>query len=141
MNKASRRELLAGMVAAGAVAGVDVNSFAQAAKTQPANGLKICIFSKHFQWTDCKEEEALSAEIGFDGVNLTVRDGGHVLPERVEQDLHKAVETVRQAGLSVGLGGADGGRPTLTIPKEQLVSIMRRDLKYVKGLMQEAPLL
>jgi L-ribulose-5-phosphate 3-epimerase len=40
-----------------------------------------------------------------------------------------------------GLGGADGGKPTLTIPKQQLVVAMRRDLNYHKGLMKQAQLL
>jgi sugar phosphate isomerase/epimerase len=42
-----------------------------------------------------------AADIGFDGVDLTVRPGGHVWPERVEEDLPKAVQAVRAAGLDV----------------------------------------
>jgi sugar phosphate isomerase/epimerase len=41
------------------------------------------------------------AEAGFRAVDLTVRPGGHVLPERVEDDLPRAVETLRRAGLTV----------------------------------------
>jgi sugar phosphate isomerase/epimerase len=41
------------------------------------------------------------SEIGFDGVDLTVRPQGHVLPERVEEDLPKAVEAVNKAGKKV----------------------------------------
>ena len=41
------------------------------------------------------------AELGFDGVDLTVRPQGHVLPERVEADLPKAVEAVSKAGKKV----------------------------------------
>ncbi len=37
-----------------------------------------------------------AAEIGFDGVDLTVRPKGHVLPERVENDLPKVVEAIRK---------------------------------------------
>lgn len=63
--------------------------------------LKICVFSKHFQWTDWSETAALAREIGFDGIDFTVRKGGHVLPERVEQDLPRAVEIAHKAGLDV----------------------------------------
>jgi sugar phosphate isomerase/epimerase len=42
----------------------------------------------------------VAAEIGFDGVDLTVRPKGHVLPERVEGDLPKAVEAIRKTGLA-----------------------------------------
>ena len=39
--------------------------------------------------------------IGFDGVDLTVRAKGHVLPERVTEDLPRAVRAIRAHGLSV----------------------------------------
>jgi sugar phosphate isomerase/epimerase len=42
-----------------------------------------------------------AAQIGFDGVDLTVRPEGHVLPERVEEDLPKAYEAVKKAGLQI----------------------------------------
>ncbi|HEY6987691.1 MAG TPA: hypothetical protein VH369_04870 [Bryobacteraceae bacterium] len=63
--------------------------------------LKICVFSKHFQWTGIKEAAAIAKDLGFDGVDLTVRKGGHVEPARVESDLPSAVEAVRAAGLEV----------------------------------------
>jgi sugar phosphate isomerase/epimerase len=59
----------------------------------------LCAFSKHFQWLSVPEAARLCAEIGFDAVDLTVRSGGHVLPERVDGDLPRAVEAVRAAGL------------------------------------------
>ena len=40
-----------------------------------------------------------AAEIGFEGVSLTVRPRGHVLPENVERDLPRAVEALKKAGL------------------------------------------
>jgi len=69
------------------------------AKNQDA--FKISIFSKHLQWLDYTAMAEVSAEIGFDGVDLTVRPGGHVLPERVEEDLPAAVLAVEKAGLKV----------------------------------------
>lgn len=62
---------------------------------------KICIFSKHLQWLNYQEMAKVSAEIGFDGVDLTVRHNGHVEPERVAEELPKAVKAVEQAGLKV----------------------------------------
>jgi sugar phosphate isomerase/epimerase len=71
-----------------------------AAATAPkAKPLPICAFSKHFQWTTVAECAKLCAEIGYDAVDLTVRAGGHVLPERVADDLPKAVEAIHAAGL------------------------------------------
>jgi len=60
---------------------------------------KICIFSKHLQWLDYNGMAQTTAELGFDGIDLTVRRGGHVLPERVEDDLPKAVEAIKSAGI------------------------------------------
>jgi len=42
-----------------------------------------------------------AAELGFDGIDLTVRDGGHVLPGRVKEDLPKVAAIVRKAGLDI----------------------------------------
>jgi sugar phosphate isomerase/epimerase len=63
--------------------------------------LPVCAFSKHFQWLDWKDSAALMAELGYDGVDLTLRAGGHVLPERAADDLPKAFEVYRAAGLSM----------------------------------------
>jgi len=62
---------------------------------------KICIFSKHLQWLDYENMAKTAAEIGFDGVDITVRPKGHVLPKNVETDLPRAVEAVKKAGLEV----------------------------------------
>lgn len=71
------------------------------AKVQ-SNGLpKLCIFSKHMSQFDWKELGRKAKELGFDGVDLTVRPKGHVLPERVKEDLPRAVEAIRAAGLDV----------------------------------------
>lgn len=63
--------------------------------------LPVVIFSKHLQWLDYDGMAQMAAELGFDGVDLTVRPRGHVLPENVEEDLPRAVEAVRRAGLEV----------------------------------------
>jgi len=86
----SRREFLA--VGAGALAGLGSEK-----RTTP----KICIFSKHLQWLGIDDAAMLAAEAGYDGVDLTVREGGHVTPERASDDLPRAVEAVRKAGLDV----------------------------------------
>ena len=61
--------------------------------------LKIHLFSKHVQFLDYKEMAEVIKEAGFDGVDLTVRSGGHVEPGRVAQDLPRAVMAIRDAGL------------------------------------------
>lgn len=61
----------------------------------------ICVFSKHLQWLDVRGLARTSAQIGFDGIDLTVRSGGHIEPENAEKELPAAVEIISKAGLSV----------------------------------------
>lgn len=90
MPTMSRRELLA--VAGAALA---------AGSPAPRNTPKICIFSKHLQWLSVPDAAKLAADIGFDGIDLTVRKGGHIEPSRAAQDLPAAVEAIRKTGLEV----------------------------------------
>jgi sugar phosphate isomerase/epimerase len=68
---------------------------------------KICIFSKHLQWLDVADAARLAADIGFDGIDLTVRKGGHIDPARAAEDLPRAVETIRKTGLEVPMVTTD----------------------------------
>ncbi|EOR94887.1 Xylose isomerase domain protein TIM barrel [Arcticibacter svalbardensis MN12-7] len=60
--------------------------------------LEINIFSKQLQFLDYYSLGEIAAEIGFAGVDLTVRPKGHVLPENVRTDLPKAMEAIRKSG-------------------------------------------
>lgn len=94
----TRRGFLAKTSAAVALA-----SAGQAA-TANAEGPRICVFSKHLQFiTDFRKLGKTCKELGLDGVDLTVRKRGHVLPENVATDLPRAVEAIRSAGLDVDM--------------------------------------
>ncbi len=97
VNSMSRRGFLSSAVIASAVTPV-IGSAASERKNE-RNEMKICIFSKHLQWLDYEGMAQTAAELGFDGVDLTVRRKGHVLPERVEDDLPRAVEAIRAEGI------------------------------------------
>lgn len=60
-------------------------------------------YSRHLQWLRTADEVAdATLEMGFDGVDLTVRPyPGHVDPEKVAQDLPPFVNTLRKHGLQV----------------------------------------
>jgi len=64
-------------------------------------GPSINIFSKHLHWLGYQEMATLAKDMGYDGIDLTVRPQGHVLPEKVKQDLPKAVDIIRNSGLGV----------------------------------------
>lgn len=67
---------------------------------KPDGGINISIFSKHLQFLDYNDMAAAAAEIGFDGLDLTVRPKGHVLPEKVTEDLPKAVAAMKKYGMT-----------------------------------------
>ena len=73
------------------------------AAPQAAKKLKVDAYSRHLQWLRTADEVAEAAiEMGFDGVDLTVRPyPGHVDPEKVAQDLSPFVNTIRKHGLQV----------------------------------------
>jgi len=101
----SRRKFLsavAGTAATGGLLGIIADTRGvESAEIGRHGRPRINIFSKHLQWLDYKGMAGTAAEIGFDGVDLTVRPKGHVLPERVQDDLPRAVEAVKEAGLRV----------------------------------------
>jgi sugar phosphate isomerase/epimerase len=71
---------------------------------RPARKLKIDIYGRHLLWLKSADEVATAAtQTGYDGVDVNVRaEGqGHVLPERVAQDLPPFVATLRKHGLEV----------------------------------------
>jgi sugar phosphate isomerase/epimerase len=64
---------------------------------------KIHVFSKALSWLGYDQMAALIAETGAEGIDLTVRPEGNVLPEKAESDLPLAVEAARKHGLSVDM--------------------------------------
>lgn len=96
----SRRRFLAQAALAAGALPLWSPAFANAPTTGAAVELPdIHIFSKHLQFLNHTDMADAAAEMGFDGVDLSVRPEGHVLPERVEDDLPKAVEALKKAGL------------------------------------------
>lgn len=80
----------------------------------------LCFFSKHLPDLQAGELGRAVAALGFGGVDLTVRPGGHVTPERAALELPPFLAAVREQGLEVPmittglLSAADPtARPTL----------------------------
>jgi sugar phosphate isomerase/epimerase len=106
----SRRKFLVQSVLASSGFTSALNAIAETADKSLSNGpdspsksegTKISVFSKCLHWLNYSDMAAAVAQMGFNGIDLTVRPEGHVLPERVAEDLPKAVETIRRAGLEV----------------------------------------
>lgn len=62
---------------------------------------KIHGFSKHFQDLTLKQLVEFSHKVGWHGVDLTVRKGGHIAPEESETKLKEWVQVLNSEGLSV----------------------------------------
>ncbi len=115
----SRREMLAG------AAGVML----------PASGrkLKVAIFSKHLQFLRNEALAQAAAEMGFDGVDLAVRSGGHVEPERVPEELPPLVAALRRHGLEVPMitsGIVDAGTPHAETVLKTIASLGIRHYRW-----------
>lgn len=65
------------------------------------DAFKLSIFSKCMHWLDYSSMAQTVAGLGFDGVDLTVRPAGHVVPERVTEDLPKAFNILKKEGLGI----------------------------------------
>lgn len=113
----TRRQLM--LAGAGSIlsAGTLGNTAAAAGSTPRPT---LCLFSKHLQHLGHAALATTLRELGFPGVDLTVRPGGHVLPENVERDLPKAVAALEKENIALpmittGLTSASDStaRPTL----------------------------
>jgi sugar phosphate isomerase/epimerase len=69
--------------------------------------LKVSVFSKHLQFVQGDELAAAAAGLGFDGVDITLRKGGHVEPASVAHDLPPLVAAIRKHGLEVPMVTTD----------------------------------
>jgi sugar phosphate isomerase/epimerase len=92
----TRRKLAAALGAAAASRAAGQQPPAEGRRLPP-----ICLFSKHLQKLHYSELGPTLKELGFDGCDLTVRPGGHVLPERAAADLLRAIESIRGEDLEV----------------------------------------
>lgn len=63
--------------------------------------MQIVMFSKHLGPLSIAKAGESVRELGFAGLDLTVRPGGHVLPESVRTALPQAVRDLRTLGLGV----------------------------------------
>ena len=139
MSMMTRRQVLA--VGAGAA----MASAAAGAAKKPT----LCLFSKHLPWMGYPEMAKTLKGMGFPGVDLTVRPGGHVLPENAARDLPKAHEALKAEGvelpmITTGLLSNDdpAARPTLYtaaklgVPFFKLGYYRYRDVSELEGTLK-----
>lgn len=78
-----------------------LQSIPLAAMAQAPARPSLCLFSKHAAKLNYTQLGKCAKQNGFDGIDLTVRPGGHVLPEKVAEDLPRAKQEIEAAGSTV----------------------------------------
>lgn len=94
--------------------------------------LDIHIFSKHLQFLDYYNAGAMAAEMGFSGVDLTVRPKGHVLPENVTTDLPKAINDIKAGGSQCQLITTNIKSSQNALDKQIIITAAENGIKYYR---------
>jgi len=98
---------------------------------------KICLFTKPFQSLGYDELADRVAEMGFDGIEATIRKGGHIEPPAVEDELPKMVEALKKRGLEItvmasSIGAATEAHAEKTLRTAARLGIRRYRLAHLK---------
>lgn len=132
LSSISRRKFLVHSAAAGIVAPFVIHEAISAPETVEGAMPKIHIFSKHLQFLNYKDMAEAAKELGFDGIDLTVRPKGHVLPEKVESDLPLAVEAMKKVGFTPSLFCTAVEDASNTTDKNVLETAAKLGFKYYR---------
>jgi len=92
--------MLAGM-AAGAVVPGTAAAQARGGAMRPRMAPAVCLYSKVLIKIGYIDLPMIVQGLGFDGVDLSVEQGGHVLPDKVDYSLMPALEAITGIGLDV----------------------------------------
>ncbi len=122
----NRREFLAGSAAA-----------ALPAKTESYNSLaaRICMFTDHLKPSrgfECSDVARMFKELGIAGPDLTVRPGGLVKPESVEQDLPKAAAVFKEHGLAIPMISTEIASVSDPVARPTLATAAKLGIRYYK---------
>lgn len=99
--RSDRRQFMRAAAAAAASTSVIPHLAIGAEATSDDERPRIVCFTKFLQDLSYDELAVEIKKLGFDGVEATVRAKGHVLPERVEDDLPRMVEALRKQDIEI----------------------------------------
>jgi sugar phosphate isomerase/epimerase len=100
---------------------------------EPSPARTFCLFSKHLPELHWRALGRAVKDAGFDGVDLTVRPGGHVLPERVAEDLPRAVDAIASQGAAVTMITTDLTSAGSPFARPLLEAAARSGVRYFKA--------
>ncbi|MDA1054950.1 MAG: sugar phosphate isomerase/epimerase [Planctomycetota bacterium] len=92
-----RRDFMRWAAASGLVAATTKLRGGEVPRSVP----KVCIYTEQFQSLPIPEVCQVFQRIGVDGLDLTVRPGGHIEPDRAKEELPQAAKTARDHGLEI----------------------------------------
>lgn len=101
-------------------------------RAQSPSKLKIAIFSKHLQFLQGAALAKAVNDLGAEAIDLTVREGGHVEPARVKQDLPPLVKLLREAGLETPMVTAGIIDATTPFAADILATLSELGIKYYR---------
>jgi L-ribulose-5-phosphate 3-epimerase len=129
METLNRRSFI--QIAAGAAALGVARPFEASQRDAGFHG-SLCFFSKHLPRMNTRELGHAVKGLGFDGVDLTVRPGGHVDPKRVAIELPPFVEGIRHEGLAVPMITTDLLSDTDPVAQPTLETAARLKIPFYK---------
>ena len=106
LRNINRREFVSGSLAAATSLAIANSSNADDKKKK----YKICAFEKFIQALNYDELGETIADLGFDGIEATVRNGGHIEPEKVEDELPKMVAALKKHNVEITVMASDINR-------------------------------
>lgn len=92
----------------------------------------FCLFSKHLPELGWSDLGRAVKDAGFDGVDLTVRPNGHVLPEKAADDLPRAIEAIKARGVTVPMITTELTSANGPLAKPLLHAAARSGVRYFK---------
>lgn len=97
----------------------------------------ICVFTKPFQSLTYDELADRIAELGFDGIEAPIRDGGHIEPAAVPDELPKMVEALKKRNLELTVMTSSINDPNDPLTEKILktaadLGVRRYRMKYFK---------
>lgn len=100
--KQASLNVLAGTALAGGLSGLQAGETKKKqADAKPAGGYQLGAFTKSFQDMPIPDVCRAFKSIGLDGLDLTVRPKGHILPENAEKELPAACKAAQEADVKI----------------------------------------
>jgi sugar phosphate isomerase/epimerase len=127
----TRRDLL-GVTAKAALASALGPSSSAAVQKPASRQPSYCLFSKHLPELGWSDVGRVVRDAGFEGVDLTVRAGGHVLPERATEDLPRAIEAITSQGVKVPMITTELTSAKAPVAKPLLQAAARSGVRFFK---------